>query len=61
MTRIEAIKLMLAIVEECDKYDLEGATCSTCPFGSKDGYCLVSDGNDIPHNWKIKEKLRELV
>ena len=62
MTKLEAIRLMLTIVTECDRYDSEGGnTCTSCPFGSNDGYCLVSDGNDIPHNWKIKDKLRELL
>ena len=61
MTRLEAIKIMLEIITECDKYDSEGGnTCRTCPFGSADGCCMASDGNGIPHDWHIKDKLREI-
>ena len=60
MTKLEAIRIMLEIVTECDKYDTEGGnTCNTCPFGHE-GTCLVSAGNDIPHDWHIKDKLREI-
>lgn len=59
MTKLEAIRIMLEIVTECDKYDSEGGTCNTCPFGHE-GTCLVSAGNDIPHDWNIKDKLREI-
>ena len=61
MTKLEAIRIMLEIVTECDKHDTEGGnTCTTCPFGNDKGYCLVSAGNDIPHDWQIKDKLREI-
>jgi hypothetical protein len=60
MTKLEAIRIMLEIVTECDKYDSEGNSCKTCPFGSDEGSCMVSEGNDIPHNWQIKDKLREI-
>jgi hypothetical protein len=60
MTKLEAIRIMLEIVTECDKYDTEGGnTCRNCPFGHEDT-CLVSAGNDIPHDWQIKDKLREI-
>ena len=62
MTKLEAIRLLLGIVNECDKYDSEGGnTCRTCVFGDKNGGCLASAGNDIPHDWHIKDKLRELI
>ena len=36
MTKLEAIRLLLGIVNECDKYDSEGGnTCRTCVFGGK--------------------------
>lgn len=59
MTKLEAIKLMLEIITECDKHNEEGDSCYNCPFGYG-GTCLVSDGNDVPHDWRIKDKLREI-
>lgn len=59
MTKLEAIRLMLEIVTECDKHDTEGGSCNACPFGHE-ATCLVSSGNDIPHDWSIKDKLREI-
>jgi hypothetical protein len=50
---------MLEIVTECDKHDTEGGSCNACPFGHE-ATCLVSSGNDIPHDWSIKDKLREI-
>lgn len=60
MTKLEAIRIMLKIVTECDKHDSESCSCASCPFGNSEGYCMVSAGNDIPHNWNIKDKLREI-
>lgn len=61
MTKLEAIRIMLEIVTECDKYDSEGGnTCKICPFVNGEGLCMVSAGNDIPHDWNIKDKLREI-
>lgn len=59
MTKLEAIRIMLEIVTECDKTDAEGGGCKTCPFGHENE-CLASAGNDIPHDWNIKDKLREI-
>ena len=56
MTKLEAIKIMLEIVTECDKQDTEGGGCKTCPFG-RGNTCLVSEGNDIPAHWHIKDML----
>lgn len=58
MTKLEAIRIMLEIVTECDKHDSEGNSCKTCPFGSDEGSCMASAGNCIPHDWDIKDKLR---
>ena len=60
MTKLEAITLLLTITNECDRQDSEGGCCKTCPFGSGNS-CLASEGNDIPHNWNIKDRLREMV
>lgn len=59
MTKLEAIRIMLEIVTECEKHDTDGGGCKTCPFGHENS-CLVSAGNDIPQYWQIKDKLREI-
>ena len=59
MTKLEAIKIMLEIVTECDKHNTEGNYCIECPF-AHEHTCLVSAGDDIPHDWSIKDKLREI-
>ena len=59
MTKLEAIKLMLEIITECDKHNEEGDSCPNCPFSDGQN-CLASSGNDIPHDWRIKDKLREI-
>ena len=66
MTKLEAVTMALKIVNECDKHDTEGGSCMNCVFGIRNGdgksaHCMVSEGNDIPHNWTIKDKLRELL
>lgn len=59
MTRAEAIKLMLQVISECEKYGSEyGGGCRECPFGCGKS-CLVSDGNDIPSTWLINKKIYE--
>ena len=60
MTKLEAIRIMLEIVTECDRQDSEGGTCRTCPFGDDSGSCMASTGTDIPHDWTIKNKLRDI-
>lgn len=60
MTKLKATLLALKIIKECDKHSEENGSCRECPFGIN-GTCLVSGGNDIPHEWQIKEKLNELI
>lgn len=61
MTKLEAVTMALTIVNECDKHETEGNSCSKCVFGIKKNNvyaeCMVSKGNDIPHDWIIKDKI----
>ena len=59
MTKLEAIKIMLEIVTECDKQDTEAGGCKTCPFGHGNS-CMASEGNDFPLHWNIKDRLNEI-
>lgn len=58
MTKLEAITMALTIVNECNKHETEGNSCSECIFGIN-GECMVSGGNDIPHTWNIKDKIND--
>jgi hypothetical protein len=61
MTKLEAITMALTIVNECNKHEIEGNSCSKCVFGIKRNNeyaeCMVSNGNDIPHDWIIKDRI----
>ncbi len=56
MTKLEAIRIMLEIVTECDKQSGEGGSCKNCPFG-RGNSCMASEGNDIPAYWHIKDMI----
>lgn len=53
MTREKALMQALKIVDTCKKYGNEDR-CKQCPFNIKGG-CIVSDGNNIPTDWRASE------
>ena len=61
MTKQKAVLLALKIIDECNMHSEENGSCRGCPFSMNGASCMVSEGNDIPHNWNIKDKLRELI
>lgn len=50
MTHWNAINIALMIQDTCKEYTDE---CTRCPFNIDS--CIVSDGNDIPEQWKVGE------
>lgn len=60
MTKAKALKIMLQIIYECSKHESTDTSCTECPFGNG-GRCMVSAGNDVPPEWNINEKIRELM
>ena len=59
MTRVKALTMLLKIVEECEKHDVEeNGGCRNCPFGSG-VTCMATGGQDIPNTWIVKDKIRE--
>ena len=60
MTKLEAIRIMLEIVTECDKQDIEGGGCKTCPFGHGTG-CMASEGSRSYGDVRLRsEALRKI-
>ena len=59
MTKIKAVMMILEIVNECLNNEQNGQ-CRDCVFGNKNT-CLVSGGNDIPTQWEINDKMRDLL
>lgn len=60
MTKQKAVLMMLQIVAECQENSQDGKGCRYCAFGSGTR-CLVSDGNNIPTDWLINERVYEVV
>ena len=60
MTRQKSVLMMLQIVAECQENSQDGKGCRYCAFGCGP-HCLVSDGNNIPTDWLINDKIHELV
>ena len=58
MTRTNALRMMLEIVEECKTHGNENGGCRDCAFGCGSD-CLVANGSDIPSDWLINEKVCE--
>ena len=54
MKKAKALKIMLQIVNECEKHGESGCG-RECAFGDGKSSCLVSDGNDIPTTWRINQ------
>ena len=58
MTKTKALEMMLKIVKTCQKQSEEAKGCRSCPFGCG-ANCLASNGNGIPSDWLISEKVYE--
>ena len=52
MTREKALILALKVVDTCKNYGNQDR-CKQCPFNIKG--CIVTDGNNIPTDWKASE------
>lgn len=52
MNREKALIMALKIASTCKKYGNQDR-CTQCPFNIKG--CIVTDGNNIPANWKAAE------
>lgn len=57
MTREKALILALKIVDVCKTYGGEDR-CLQCPFNVKG--CIVTDGNNIPTDWKASELIKSI-
>lgn len=61
MTQTDAILLGLQIMKECQEHGEEAGSCYACPFGKRNGTCLLSDGNSIPKDWNLGKEIYKLV
>lgn len=52
MTREKALMMALKIIDICKTYGNEDR-CKQCPFNIKG--CILTDGNNIPSDWKAAE------
>ena len=57
MTKEKALILALKIVNTCRKYGNEDR-CTQCPFNVNG--CIVTDGNNIPTDWKASELIKSI-
>lgn len=57
MTREKALLIALKIVDTCKKHGGQDR-CTQCPFNAKG--CIVTDGNNIPTDWKASNLICEL-
>lgn len=57
MTREKALILALTIVDICRTHGNE-ERCNQCPFNIKG--CIVTDGNNIPTDWKASELIKSI-
>lgn len=57
MTREKALILALKIVDTCKTYGGMDR-CRQCPFNV--GGCFVTDGNNIPTDWRASELIRTI-
>ena len=51
MNKERALIIALEIIDTCRTYDEE--RCIQCPFNM--GGCILTDGNNIPTDWKAAE------
>lgn len=57
MTREKALMMALKIVNICKKQGNEDR-CRQCPFNIKG--CIVTDGNNIPSDWRAGEIITDI-
>ena len=57
MTKERALIMALSIVDVCRTYGNEDR-CLDCPFNI--GGCMVTDGNNIPTDWRSAEIAKTL-
>lgn len=57
MTKEKGLILALKIVDTCRKYGNEDR-CTQCPFNISG--CIVTDGNNIPTDWKASEIIKTI-
>ena len=57
MTKEKALILALKIVDVCKTYCGEDR-CLQCPFNIKG--CIVTDGNNIPSDWRASELIKSI-
>ncbi len=57
MTREKALIMALKISDTCRRYGNE-ERCTQCPFNIKG--CIVTDGNNIPTDWKAGELIKSI-
>jgi hypothetical protein len=57
MTKEKALIMALKIVDNCKTYGNEDR-CKQCPFNTKG--CIVTDGNNIPTDWRVGELMRSI-
>lgn len=57
MTKEKALIMALKIVDTCRKYGNE-ERCLDCPFNVKG--CMVTDGNNIPTDWRSSELIKSI-
>ena len=57
MTKEKALIMALKIVDICKNYGRE-ERCLQCPFNING--CIVTDGNNIPTDWRASELIRNI-
>ena len=57
MTKEKALIMALKIVDTCKTYGSE-ERCLDCPFNI--GGCIVTDGNNIPTDWRSSELIKSI-
>lgn len=57
MTREKALIMALKIVDICKTYGNE-ERCLDCPFNISG--CIVTDGNNIPTDWRSSELIKSI-
>lgn len=57
MNKEKALITALKIVNTCNKHDGEGE-CTKCPFNING--CIVTDGNNVPSDWRVNKLLKKI-
>ena len=59
MTKEHALLIALEIINECKTHEDSCGDCIFSDKGLKNGNCLLSDGNDIPKYWSLRQRIDE--